>query len=356
MSGPRLWLSASAAMCIAVATYGGFYGSARGEGRGRAITREQDAALLEGSERACETCHAEIAREWRTSAHALSFANAVFRSEYDVAPSPFCVGCHAPIAVRDAPASGVSRGVGCLTCHESHRDAASETAVAPRTRSPVRACADCHEFDFDAQRPDGAYARGQRLQRTMSEWSESPSQARGESCASCHFERGRSEGGPEHTVHTLPGARDASMLSAALSVTVSAVVRSEAAEVRVELRLVSRAGHAVPTGDLYRTLNVHVEDADRPTEADGRPRDDLAALRRHFEPSESGLVEVLDDRVPADGTPRVVVLHLPGGTTRVRWEVRWLALSSRLANSRGLAEDDVDRPVAEGVVAVAIAF
>jgi hypothetical protein len=243
------------------------------------------------------------------------------------------VSCHAP------------RGRDGLAVGDAHDDVANASAAGE-----ARDCAGCHDFAFESQRPDSAYAPGQRLQRTVVEWSASDAHARGVACSGCHFPRVASADGSTHASHALPAAHDPAMWAAALSIAVVAASNEDG--VRVEITLVSLAGHAVPTGDLYRTLLVHAEDADHPAEPDGRARDDLVALRRHFEPSEAGLVETLDDRVPANGTPRVVVLHLPHDTARVRWSLRWLALDPSLAARRGLDLADVQLDVAEGEVPV----
>jgi len=85
----------------------------------------------------CQTCHAGISRQWRSSAHALSsFNNPIYRASFDrfVASngpeaSRFCAGCHDPALLVDgavdsegaiAAAATDPRGhagVGCRTCH-----------------------------------------------------------------------------------------------------------------------------------------------------------------------------------------------------------------------------------------------
>ncbi|MEM6994127.1 MAG: multiheme c-type cytochrome [Myxococcota bacterium] len=81
----------------------------------------------------CETCHADITRQWRSSAHAASsFSNPVYRLSVDRfrerngnPASRQCAGCHDPaLLVEDAMDSAVQpsdprahAGVGCRTCH-----------------------------------------------------------------------------------------------------------------------------------------------------------------------------------------------------------------------------------------------
>ena len=85
----------------------------------------------------CQTCHAGISRQWRSSAHALSsFNNPIYRASFDrfaasngPQASRFCAGCHDPTLLVDGAvdtegaieAAAVDprghAGVGCRTCH-----------------------------------------------------------------------------------------------------------------------------------------------------------------------------------------------------------------------------------------------
>ncbi|MEM6995714.1 MAG: multiheme c-type cytochrome, partial [Myxococcota bacterium] len=82
---------------------------------------------------ACETCHPAVARQWRSSAHALSsFSNPIYRASVDRfrdtngdAASKFCAGCHDPALLVDgkmetaivADDPSAHAGVSCRTCH-----------------------------------------------------------------------------------------------------------------------------------------------------------------------------------------------------------------------------------------------
>src|SRR5262249_33224628 len=133
---------------------------------------------------ACESCHTEIAAEWRGSLHRQSFTNAPFRQAYSIEPLPFCQGCHAPevAATRAVPAWAGDMGAGCVTRQVVGnailasplvgRAAASGASPAPPpvTRSEAfateAACATCHEFPF----PDGAARRRpENMQLTVTE-------------------------------------------------------------------------------------------------------------------------------------------------------------------------------------------
>jgi Flp pilus assembly protein TadD len=84
---------------------------------------------------ACQRCHADIYRQWQSSAHHFSsFNNAWYRKSIEymqdtvgIAPSKWCAGCHDPALlfsgmfdrpireVEDTPAG--QAGLGCMMCH-----------------------------------------------------------------------------------------------------------------------------------------------------------------------------------------------------------------------------------------------
>jgi hypothetical protein len=195
------------------------------------------------------------------------------------------------------------------------------------------ACAGCHDFRFDAVAPT-PYDRTGMLQGTLHEWH--TVEERG-SCQSCHMREG------ERVSHAFAGARDPALLARALQVEASASARGRRTE--VTLSLASRAGHAVPTGDMFRRLEIEAWPARRARSGAS------TTLMRRFAPARGVIREVSDDRVPATGT-REVVLSLPHAS-RVGWRVTWQALDPALAHTRWLPEEDVQRVVAEGVIDVA---
>jgi hypothetical protein len=73
----------------------------------------------------CAGCHAEIAAEWASSAHARSWTDPIFQSEYQLTRQAFCRHCHAPLALEaeldTVPAasheSPAARGIDCAVCH-----------------------------------------------------------------------------------------------------------------------------------------------------------------------------------------------------------------------------------------------
>jgi hypothetical protein len=154
------------------------------------------------SDAGCAGCHAEVAEQWRASAHAFaSFDNPIYRASVDgfrtavgFGPSRFCGGCHDPALLVDggmdqdvAPDDPRAHaGVGCLVCHgivEARRDgnasyrlrrdpvplpregdAASlerhRARVAPPALRSVELCASCHRAFLGAETGQGHHLPG----------------------------------------------------------------------------------------------------------------------------------------------------------------------------------------------------
>lgn len=152
---------------------------------------------------ACEGCHADVAQQWRTSAHRhASFSNPVyravvdgFRKEVGEATSRFCGACHDPSLLVDGAMDGeVSptdrrghAGVTCGTCHSivhAHADgngsytltaepivvpspagkATIPEHVAAAARPALRSfalCASCHRAYLDPSTGNAYHLVGQ---------------------------------------------------------------------------------------------------------------------------------------------------------------------------------------------------
>jgi hypothetical protein len=290
-------------------------------------------------EHACRTCHPAHAHEWAGSGHAMAWSSAAFQRAFDREPLPFCQSCHAPETSPRAPvpADAAEIGIGCVTCHvqpgtdlvwtAEAREPALEAAPHPVARSRAfagpPACAGCHEFDF----PDRALRLGDlAMQSTISE--HAASQHRSRSCADCHMPVVR-DGGSNHRSHAFPGAGDRSMLGRALRVDSERVGTDR---VRLVLRP-GEVGHAVPTGDHLRRLEVALLEID----SDGRERLlDRQWLRREFadRPHRNGIMlrdQVADTRVGVGEQPaREVVLRIPGDADGR--SLIWRVLHQRVAD------------------------
>ncbi len=215
------------------------------------------AALVDAA--GCATCHAAIAAEWATSRHALAWTNGIFQREYQAQPRPWCVNCHAPMpAQQTALAAGdhalADQGINCATCHVRRgRIVAARTTAAsphdpilePSFGSPAF-CADCHQFTFPVLSADGVAERmtPHPMQDTVSSFLRGPYAAERGGCMACHGSA---------TNHAFLGGHDPEMLQAALAV--AWCRRGDALE--VTLTNVG-AGHAVPTGDIHRHMNLRL--------------------------------------------------------------------------------------------------
>lgn len=304
----------------------------------------------------CEGCHQEIAAEWRASGHRNASTDPVYRRQLAREPLTFCRGCHAPESDPTGPtdAVGDALGVGCVTCHVPDGTVLAapvpaagtpETPPHPVTRradfAGVGACATCHEFSFpDRQRRAGPLL----MQSTVTEHRASPFAS--VPCAGCHMDV-VGEGTRRHRDHGFGSSRDPGALAAAVRATAT---RTSAMTVRI--RLEPRAvGHAFPTGDMFRRIEVSAE-------AVGVDHQSLASaerhLARHFRRAEGvdgRPIKVLaaDDRIgPGAADVRTVDLDL-GAAARgvpVAWRVAYQRVES-------LDEGDPSRVVVEGEVVLA---
>lgn len=249
-----------------------------------------------------------------------------------------CRSCHAPEAdpSADAPAELSQLGVGCVTCHLSGEVVlAAPRAEAGPERAPHRlqrdarfasvgACASCHEFAF----PDTlARPRPELMQSTVSE------HARGKfaglACATCHMPKDGTR-----RQHGFSRQRRESSLKDAI------VVRARRiSSRRVELELESvGVGHAFPTGDLFRRLEISVE-------AVG---DDYASvtrsvryLARHYRPlGKVGVPRrvIHDDRLGADGTRRALV-ELTLAPAADGFPLAWRVAYQRVEHPAGVSDE-----------------
>lgn len=204
------------------------------------------------TEAECRECHEDVAAQWVRSRHHLSFTNADFQRSYARETASFCRDCHAPALVRAEPlpaAEAEALGVGCLDCHAGASTLLAgpdaDVAAAPHPLAAAqgvatRSCARCHEFDFP---PESRRRPGVMMQTTMREHRASAHADR--SCAACHLPDGD---------HSLASTRDPAAIRRALAV----VAKREGDDLILALEP-HGVGHAFPTGDLYRRLELHAE-------------------------------------------------------------------------------------------------
>ncbi len=286
---------------------------------------------------ACAACHPRHADEWRTSAHAIAHTDPVYQAEWT--GNRFCSDCHAPRA-RDPYLEPelAAAGVDCASCHVREgaivsaqvSGAAPHPSVADEDRRGTALCATCHQFAFprDPSIP---------MQDTVEEHAAS-GDPRG--CTDCHAPT--RDG---HTSHRFPGHRDPQLLSEALLVTASAARDGWSTD--VVLRLAAHeAAHAVPTGDVFRRLEIRAW-------VDGRPDNAASVLLwRRFDLSGEHWRPTVDERVPPPGQgERVVELRVPDSGPRIVWSIDLWSIDPRQAGR--FAEDvTLHSRMATGVIDV----
>ena len=295
--------------------------------------RGRDAAAASALNATCTGCHGEIADEWRASFHAQAQRDEAYQRAFALEPLPFCQGCHAPEADAKLPVpeAAAELGVGCVTCHVvgDHLLASSTGSSTPAhavTRSAefaaTSACALCHQFAFPDRAPNGQLAL---MQATLQEHEQSNSAD--VPCASCHMPRVGS-GPSQHRSHAFLGGHDRDFVKGALRVRAE---RPAANRVAFVLQT-DRVGHAFPTGDLFRRLEISAEAIGNDYQAVGATR---RYLSRHWSEKQQ-LARVVrevkrDDR--ATHTPLEIELELQLAPTESAW-VASLPLAFRVAYQR----------------------
>jgi len=296
--------------------------------------------------RECESCHRQEALEWRGSLHRRANVEPSYRRAFAREPMPFCRSCHAPEAVpyEPEPVDVGDMGVACVTCHVtdgpilaaplpagvSPREAAPHAIVRDARFATADACASCHEFRFPTAHGDDDAGF---MQTTVRE--HKASTASETSCAACHMPE-RSDG---RRSHTFLGSRDVAFVRSAARVTARRVGNSEV-QIRLEPKV---SGHAFPTGDLFRRIEITVEalGPDRMVLSEAR-----RYLGRHWGPRARGAGRELlgDDRLRDE--PLVLTLDL--GAQATGRPIAWRVAYQRVAHANGV--DDADATVDAEIV------
>lgn len=287
---------------------------------------------------ACEDCHPIEAAEWRASGHRQSWTRPLFQRAYALEPMAECRNCHQPLTVgrRGAAAAALrAEGITCAVCHVRDGQVLSARrsgrAPHPVKEAPLLGsssfCGGCHQFPFPEHRNDGALVfSDEPMQDTLAEWRRHGGRR---SCQGCHMPA-VSSGGRSRVSHRFPGGYDQGLLAQAVQVTVEVApgAAGQGATLRLRLR-VPDTGHAVPTGDLFRSLLISAEVLDRGGRKLGAA--EPVVLTRRFmdvaEPQPDGRVrllrrQALDERL-LPGQERAVALPLPqvAGATAARFRV-----------------------------------
>ncbi len=310
--------------------------------------RREEAVRLNAT---CEACHTAEASGWQRSHHAQSGVNPAYRRSLANEPTPFCRGCHVPEGNPrgPSPAAIEALGVGCVTCHVTTPGevlaavgpgAAGAPHAVRRSESFTAsgACQNCHEFRFPGSVGD---ADGRFMQTTVREHARSSSAST--PCAGCHMPAG--EDG--HRSHAFAQMRDPAWLRSQLA----ASAERDEDDVLITLRQTG-PGHAFPSGDLFRRLEVGVEARDASGRVVERQRRHLA---RHLEvlpgAGPAGRQLTLDNRVL--DRPSVVEFSLPPAThgLTLSWWVTYERVASVGAGHEpGRATVESRVPLASGVL------
>jgi hypothetical protein len=317
-----------------------------------------------GSAEDCGACHREIAQQWSQSQHRIAWSDPVFQAAYQIEPMAFCRNCHAPIAPAGRLPRGLAAhdGISCAVCHvregavlgSGHGRGDAQGERAPhRVRADARFeqsgfCAPCHQFNFPAEAVLGGqlFDSHAPMQDTFGEWSRSAHARAGTSCQDCHMPWRTAPDGTRYRDHGFPGGRDPALLARAATVTVTAQRIGSNGRVLVRTQVQpADVGHAFPTGDLFRRveLTVWIEDEPHGAQVFGYARAFEDRLER-FPNGALGFVrrEAADCRVHPPGmgasAPRDATFdRVDARRTRVRWKLEHLLMPSPQAASQGFA-------------------
>ena len=295
----------------------------------------------------CEGCHVEEARQWRQSLHRQAFSDDLFQRAYTLEPLAFCRGCHAPEADPALPPSAelAEIGVACTTCHVETGNVVTASRASGKAPHPVRvdpalatrqACARCHEFDFPT-------LAGVAMQSTLTEHASSTFSAR--ECQSCHMPLAAQSHKPAHDFSVLANPE---LIRSAVRVSAA---RWNDSSIEVTLRA-GVVGHAFPTGDLFRRLELRacVDQGGRVVCAP--PAHLGRQYRVELTPHGTERVPVSDTRVAAPGTapPSTVRLRFDSDVSQlgVSWSVVYQRADDAMAKLLGLEPKSDEITVASG--------
>jgi hypothetical protein len=295
----------------------------------------------------CEGCHVEEAQQWRGSRHQQAFKDPLFQRAYTLEPLAFCRGCHAPEADPARPPAPelAELGVACTTCHVEAGNVVTASRVSGRSPHPVKAdpalatrtaCARCHEFQFPT-------LPGVAMQSTLSEHRRSTASSR--ECQSCHMPLDPQRHKPTHDFSVLSRPE---LIRSGVQVTAA---RWNATSIEVTLRP-GNIGHAFPTGDLFRRLELRacVDQAGR--EVCSPPAHLGRQYRVQTTPQGTLRIPISDTRVAAPGTAPPSTVRLPFdfdiSKLPVRWSVVYQRADDAMAKLFGLEQKTDEITVASG--------
>ena len=280
----------------------------------------------------CGSCHRDIYRMWRNSAHAQALEDPFFldpfnriQARHGTQATRGCLRCHAPLAgLIDDPGllRAITReGVNCEFCHglvaveivdgsPRHRvdigevkrgtirgaESNGHDVAYSRLHRQSLVCAPCHEYTT---------ASGTAVMTTYSEWEASQAAERGQTCQSCHMSlvesnvvdpRIKRDSAAQVNLHEMPGGHSLEQLHKALKVRLKPARTEQGLEVRARITN-HGAGHAVPTGMPGRRIVLRLEVRTN----DGQAFDEQRTYEKRFVDEQGARVDHVADLFFADG-------------------------------------------------------
>jgi len=307
----------------------------------------------DAANRACLPCHGDIAEEWERSLHRRAFDEPVFRAARDLEPTPFCRKCHGPESDPQADPSErhAAVGIGCTTCHgtidrvigvRAMQGGAHAVTADPRLAGPD-ACRLCHQFAF----PNRAAVI---MQDTMEEHARSSFSHL--PCQACHMRKVAGKNGGSHASHDFSVQGRPDVLARALRVEAS---RNAEGALILSLRA-GAVGHAVPTGDVFRRIELTAValDANDRVVAEAEPVVLQREFANHLGDQGADRRPIADRRVPAPGgdPAREVALRFPIDTSgyRARWRIHYKRMEPAMYEVFGMDEHADAVLMAEGTM------
>lgn len=241
----------------------------------------------------CAKCHTAIHDMWKSSMHAQSVTDPIFRASYMEAylksggeAAKLCLRCHAPTLKAAKGANpdifATSDGITCDFCHSvkdvdlkkpsdpftidhglvkygpgKREDVKQHKTAYSKLHTGAVFCASCHEYS----------ANGVSIMSTYSEWKDSPYAEEGKPCQYCHMpeipgeisNNVAGERGPKVFSHQTAGGHSMAQLQKAVAARIGRVERSkDKMTVFVDVTNVG-SGHRAPTGMPSRKLILYCE-------------------------------------------------------------------------------------------------
>ena len=296
----------------------------------------------------CERCHPDITTEWRASLHRRAWEDPIFTAGYTIESLPFCHKCHAPEAdPASTPGEPFQRvGIGCVTCHVPSAGILSSHA-SPRSPHPVlqdprfataSACEGCHQFEFPA--PQREPMQSTINEHRASRYASTP-------CQGCHMPSVRGTNGKPHRSHAWSVVGNTALLRSAVQVQ----AQRDGDDTVVVRISTARVGHDVPTGDIFRRLEVRGV-ATGTDVIEAFPIELARRFSMRTTPGGPQRVPVGDDRLRSNGAMREVRLRFPrslAGRT-VTWRVVYARMGAMMATVFGLNPSNDEVVLAEGTL------